>query len=111
MDFEIYTFISASLYISRLALAAAAIVLCVLLFGRTRCFGWLLLGVAFIEPLYMVVWRFAVGLPMLWFMSPGIRPGGVPVAAINFNFPTLSIFAVAGLFLLYRKAKNETKSD
>ena len=110
MEFDIYTFTAAALCVAHLALALVAIILCVLLFRVTRSFGWLFLAVIFIEPLYLAIWRAGRGLSPLWYRSDTFGPGGSPVEAIKFDFPTLFIFAVVGLLILYRRAKQEAPS-
>jgi len=110
MSFDIYTFTAAILCVSHLALAATAIIFCILLYRRSRSFGWLFLAVSFIEPLYRVVIRVAQGLPALWYRSSTVRPDGLRTQTIRFDFPTLFIFAVIGLFILYRRVKHETPS-
>lgn len=111
MDFDIYKFIGAALCVSHLALAAAAITFCILLFRQSRSYGWLLLAVTFVEPFYRVVWRVIRGLPPLWYIqSSRLGPNDVNILKIQFDIPTLSAFAVAGLFLLYWRAKHETPS-
>jgi lysylphosphatidylglycerol synthetase-like protein (DUF2156 family) len=110
MQFDIYTFTGAALCILHLVLAAAAIVFCVLLFRQSRSLGWLLLAVTFIEPFYRVVFRMIRGLSPLWYQSTRRGADGVAILNIQFDIPILYVFAVVGLFLLYRRAKHERPS-
>jgi hypothetical protein len=107
MHFDIYTTTAAALCVSHLVFSAAAITLCILLFRCTKSIGWLFLAVGFIEPLYRVALRLARGLPPLWYSSSRVGRDGVPTMVLNFDIPTLFIFAVVGLYLLYRRFRHE----
>jgi hypothetical protein len=108
MDFDIYRIIAATLYISRYPLAAAAIILCILLFRRGCNIGWLCLGVLFLEPFYYFAMRLIHGGRLLPYETiGGLTPDGANKLMLTWDFPTLYIFAVLGLFLLYRGARHE----
>jgi hypothetical protein len=104
----IYEIIAILLAASRFVLAAAGIVLCVLLFRRARNFGWLLVGVVFLEPFYRLAIRMARGLPLLNHWSHGKGRGdGVAIIVLNYDFPLYEICAVLGLWLLLRRVQRE----
>jgi len=93
----------------RFPLDAAAIALCVLLFRRRRSLGWLLLGMMFVQPFYQFVLRLIKGYPLLPDMTiSGPTTVGAPANVnIRFDFPLFLVCAVAGLYLLYRKGKQD----
>jgi hypothetical protein len=111
MNADIYRVSAATVYILRYPLAAAAITLCILLFRRSGNIGWLLLSVVYIDPFYLFVMRLIKGYRLLPYMT--IRGpatiGGPANVTINFDFPVFLLFAVAGLYLLYRKGKQEVQ--
>ena len=110
MHYDIYYITGATLYISRYALGAAAIALCILLFRHSRSVGWLFLGMLFIEPFYFLVARAIHGHRLFpFFTRGGLTPEGAQNVTIQFEFPSLYIFAVIGLFLLYRRAQLEAQ--
>lgn len=111
MHFDIYQATAAALYISRFILGAAAITLCILLFRHSRNTGWLFLGVLFIESFYLLAMRIIHGHRLLPYETTGgLTPEGAQEVTIRFEIPTLYIFAVVGLFLLYRRVRHETKA-
>jgi hypothetical protein len=111
MPYDFYTFTAAGFCVLYLALAIAAILLCVLIYHYSRSIGWLFLGVLFVEPLYRVAFRAVRGLPLLWYRTTSsVGPDGISTQTIRFDIPVLYIFAVVGLFLLYRRARRERPS-
>lgn len=110
MYFEIENFIAASLYILRFPLAAVAIVFCVLLFRRSRNIGWLCIGVTYLYPFFYFVMRLVNGYHLHpWQTYRGSTAGGVPEVVISFELPLVYLLEALGLYLIYRKSKQEVQ--
>jgi hypothetical protein len=103
---NLYEITAAMLALSHLVLAAIAMGLCVFLFRRSRNYGWLLLGVLFIQPWYFVAMRLAHGRPALAYrVVGGVTEGGAMQVTYRYDLPTLYVCAVVGLFLLACRAR------
>ena len=92
------------------ALAVVAAILCVRLFRRQRQFGWLLVGVVFLEPLLLLAMRAFRGRPLLSYETQTVGSDGVLHITYRLDFPVLYILAVIGLFMLFREARRGTSA-
>ena len=111
MHFDIYRIFAATLYALRFPLAAIAIVLCVLLFRRSRSVGWLWLGVLFVEPFYHVSLRLIRGYRLLLYQSSDrVTADGALAVTIHWEFPIFYLFGFLGLYLLYRHTDDERQA-
>ena len=93
-------------HLFRHVLMFAALYFCITLFRRRGGFGWLFLGAVFLEPLYLLLWRFVHGRPLLAYKSVS---GGEGIMEVNYrvDFPFFYILSVVGLFLLYRQSQKK----
>jgi hypothetical protein len=79
--------------------------LCVLLFRKHRRAGWLLLGAAFMTPLFLLFLRIAHGLPVLTYRSYGLSADGMAHLTYRFDIPGYCLVVVLALSLLLRDAR------
>ena len=88
--------------------AFIALALCVILFRHYRQYGWLLVSVAFIQPIWTLAMRLLCGQPLLYYITATTTPDGSIKTGYHIAFPAFHIVAIIGLYLLVRKARHET---
>jgi hypothetical protein len=88
--------------------AIIGVTLCVILFRHYRQLGWLLVSVAFGQPIYFLFWRIIRGRPLLYYITATTAPDGSIKEFYRIDFPIYFIVAIIGLYLLVRKARHET---
>jgi hypothetical protein len=95
--------------VSYYVFAFLAVALCVVLFRHYRQYGWLLVGVAFIQPIWLLAVRLIHGRPLLYYITATTEaPDGSIRHDYHIGFPILHIVAIIGLYLLVRKTRHET---
>lgn len=82
--------------------------LCLALFRRNRQWGWLLMSVAFLQPVGFLITRAVLGHPMLTYKFSTVGADGLPSEIYRVDFPLLEMLAVIGLVLLVRSARRPT---
>jgi hypothetical protein len=94
--------------VSYYVFAFLAVALCVILFRHYRQYGWLLVGVAFIQPIWLLAVRLIHGRPLLYYITATTAPDGSIKTGYHIGFPVFHIVAIIGLYFLVRKARHET---
>jgi hypothetical protein len=94
--------------VSYYVFAFIAVALCVILFRHYRHHGWLLVGVAFIQPIWQLGLRLIHGRPLLYYITATTASDGSIRTGYHIGFPVFHFVAIIGLYLLVRKAHHET---
>ena len=88
--------------------AIIGVTLCVILFRHYRQYAWLLVSVAFGQPIWFLFWRLIHGRPLLYYITATTAPDGSIRQGYHIDFPVFFIVAIIGLYLLVRKTRHET---
>jgi len=88
--------------------AIIGVTLCVILFRHYRQYAWLLVSVAFGQPIWFLFWRVIHGRPLLYYITATTAPDGSIRQGYRIDFPIFFIVAIIGLYLLVRKTRHET---
>ena len=96
------------LFFSNYLLAATSVLLCVLLYRHYRRCGWLVLGGAFMTPLFLLCNRIAHGWPVLTYRQySGQDPDHAVRVTYHFDIPSYYLVVVLALWLLLRAARKD----
>jgi hypothetical protein len=101
--------LAAALFVSRFLLAAIAIGLCLLLFGKSWLAGWILLALAFLEPFILELIRLIQNKPLLTYRAVGPVVNGAMTLNYRLEFPFFYLITVVGLFALVKGFQRRTK--
>jgi hypothetical protein len=100
---------AAALFFSKFVLAAGAIGLCLVLFGRSRLVGWKLLALAYLEPFIMELGRLIQGKPLLSYRIIGPVVNGATSLNYRLEFPAFYLISVMALLALVMGVRREFK--
>src|SRR5258706_11205799 len=84
--------------------AIIGVTLCVILFRHYRQSGWLLVSVAFGQPIWFLFWRAIHGPPLLYYITPNTAPDGSIKESHRIDFAIYFIVAVIGFYIFVRNA-------